>query len=95
MTKFIAMIAMSLAVVTPAIAKDEKVNFTQDGVTYSYTATKVGESTVYKGRATPGYPFYFVVRGEQVVGNANGIPVTFRVSDAAKQSEATVIAAAR
>ena len=96
MNKFYIMTAvLSLAAVSPAIAKDEKINFTQDGVTYSYTAEKVGESTVYKGRATPGYPFYFVVRGKQVVGNANGIPVTFSTTEANSKSEATVVAAAR
>lgn len=91
MNKFYAVSALvSLAVAAPAFAKDEKTSFTQDGVTYTYTQTKVGDSTIVKGRASPGYPFYFVVRGEQVVGNANGIPVSFRTPQA---GSAAVVAA--
>lgn len=73
-----ALAAATLAV--PAVAKNaEKVSFTRDGVTYTYTETKVGKSTIYKGRALPGNPFYLVVRGDQVTGTANGIPVAFDV----------------
>jgi len=87
-----ALVAATLAV--PAVAKDtaEKVTFTRDGVTYTYTETKVGKSTIYKGRAMPGNPFYLVVRGDQVVGTANGIPVSFDVADATSKAGTATVA---
>ncbi len=69
------------AVAAPAVAK-EKATFTHEGVTYVYSETKVGASTIYKGRATPGDSFYLVARNGQVTGTANSIPVSFRVPEA-------------
>jgi hypothetical protein len=84
-----ALVAATLAV--PAVAKTaEKVSFTRDGVTYTYSETKVGKSTIYKGRALPGNPFYLVVRGDQVTGTANGIPVSFDVPAKSAKGTATV-----
>lgn len=74
------------AVAAPAAAK-EKNNFTHEGVTYVYSQEKVGESTVLQGHAVPGDSFYFVVRKGQVVGKANGIPVSFSVADAVKERD--------
>lgn len=83
MTKFLPLAAAVLvaAVAAPAAAKDKTV-FTYKGVEYTYTEEKVGDSTVIKGVALPGDQFYLVVRNGQVVGTANGMPVSFRVKDA-------------
>lgn len=76
---------LTLAIAAPAIAKDEAPRtFSFDGVTYSYTVTKAGKSTIYEGYARPGQKFRFVKNGKQVVGTANGIPVTFRMDEVAK-----------
>ena len=82
--------ALLTAVAAPAVAA-ERTSFTHDGVTYSYTQTKVGESTILRGRATTGADFRYVVRNGQVVGKSNGIPVSFRVSDAIDQTRETTI----
>jgi hypothetical protein len=73
-------VAMASIAVTPAFAgaEPQKMQFTYEGVTYTYTKSQVGESTIYKGNATPGAPFYLVARKGQVTGNANGIPVSFK-----------------
>ncbi len=83
------------AVAAPATAATkEKTSFTLDGVTYAYTQTKAGESTVIRGNASSGADFYYVVRKGQVVGNNNGVPVRFAVSDAAasKPPVVTIVA---
>ena len=76
----IALAAVSLAS-APAFADaaiPQKVQFTYEGVTYFYTKTQVGQSTIYKGTATPGQPFYLVERNGQVTGKANDVKVSFR-----------------
>lgn len=72
--------ALAAAAATPALAASDlpqKVQFTHEGVTYFYTKTKVGESTIYKGIARPGQSFYLVERKGHVTGTANGIRVAF------------------
>ena len=49
-----------------------------EGVTYIYTKTQVGQSTIYKGTASPGQPFFLVEHKGQVTGKANGMNVSFR-----------------
>ncbi len=56
----------------------QRVQFTHEGVTYTYSKTQVGQSTVYKGYASPGDEFYLVSRKGRVTGKANGISVSFR-----------------
>ena len=66
------------AVAAPALADTApKQQFTFEGVTYTYTKTQVGDSTVYKGYAEPGYPFYLVSHRGQVTGKVNGENVSF------------------
>ncbi len=60
--------------------------FSHEGVTYTYTKTQVGESTIFKGYATPGYAFYLVARNGQVTGKANGIAVSFKAPTAPAQA---------
>ncbi len=87
MTKFPLIATLLLATVAaaaPAAAKD-KVSFTHDGVTYYYTQTKVGASTVIQGHATNGPDFYYVVRNGQVVGKTDDSSVRFPVADAVSQ----------
>ncbi|HEY1125672.1 MAG TPA: hypothetical protein VGE65_08555 [Sphingobium sp.] len=83
MTKTLISLAISAAalVATPAFADAEntqKMQFSHEGVTYIYTKTQVGQSTIYKGTAIPGDTFYLVERKGQVTGKANGINVSFR-----------------
>jgi predicted lipoprotein with Yx(FWY)xxD motif len=76
----LAIAAASLAT-APAFADAEnsqRAQFTHEGVTYTYTKTQLGQSTIYKGTATPGEPFFLVERKGQVTGKANGINVSFR-----------------
>jgi hypothetical protein len=76
----LALAAVSLAT-APAFADAEipqKVQFTHEGVTYIYTKTQVGQSTIYKGTASPGQPFFLVEHKGQVTGKANGMNVSFR-----------------
>jgi len=83
--------ALTATAAAPAFAEAEvpqKVQFTHEGVTYVYTTTKVGESTIYKGYATPGYPFYLVSRKGQVTGKANGTNVSFKTPTVDVQSAA-------
>ena len=71
-----------LAVASPALAKDaETSTFTHEGITYSYTQTQVGKSTIIEGQAKPGQTFRFVKRGKQVTGVANGVAVSFSTDD--------------
>lgn len=70
------------AAAAPAVAK-ERTTFTHDGVTYSYTETKVGDSTtVLQGTSSEGADFRYIVRKGQVVGENNGVPARFSVADA-------------
>lgn len=74
--------ALAAAFTAPAVAGSEtaaKTTFTHEGVTYVYSKTIVGKSTVYRGYARPGHDFYLVARNGQVTGKANGIPVSFDV----------------
>lgn len=80
---FIAAAALSVSLVSPAIAKDKATTFKHEGVTYSYTVTQISDTRrVIEGKATPGDAFRLVVAGDRVSGTANGIPVEFKVSDA-------------
>lgn len=95
MNKFYAAFALfSLAITSPAIAKSEKTSFTRDGVSYTYSQSKVGNSTVVRGVSTPGSSFYLVIRGNRVTGTADGVPVSFQLSDV-KGSEESVAVASR
>jgi hypothetical protein len=80
MTKLFAAIALAATVAAPALAQEvsPERSFTRDGITYVYTATKVGDTTVLAGRASPvGGPFKLTVRGKHVNGRAGGVPVSF------------------
>ena len=79
---FFAATLLSLAVISPVQAKETPQTFTYEGVTYSYTVTEQNDSRrVIEGRATPGSTFRLVVSNGRVFGNANGMPVSFRVKD--------------
>jgi hypothetical protein len=68
-------------------------SFTREGITYVYTATKVGDTTVLAGRASPvGGPFKLTVRGKQVNGRAGGVPVSFAVDRPLVRSATTLAA---
>jgi len=70
---------------TPFSAK-EKTTFTQDGVTYYYSQTKVGGSLIIQGYAVDGPDFYYVVRDGRVVGKNDDRPVSFQVTEAVDQA---------
>lgn len=93
---FVALTAtLTLAVTSPALAEAETSSFTHEGVTYTYSQTKVGNSTVIEGEAKPGQKFRFVKTGKQVTGVANGVTVSFRTNELVdyKPSKAIPLAA--
>jgi hypothetical protein len=76
----LAIAAVSLAT-APAFADaaiPQKLQFTHEGVTYIYSKTQVGQSTIYKGTAIPGQPFFLVEHKGRVTGKANDMNVSFR-----------------
>jgi hypothetical protein len=75
----VAAVAVALAASAPAHAKDARHSFTQDDITYSYTVSHTGKTTIYKGYATPGGFFHLSVRDGRVTGMANGNRVAFDV----------------
>ena len=79
-------VALAATAISPAFAS-EPVTFERDGVSYTYTVEQVGNRRIIEGEATPGEPFRLVVSGNWVTGEANGIPVSFRVKS--KPAEAT------
>ncbi|MBO9669426.1 MAG: hypothetical protein J7485_02800 [Sphingobium sp.] len=88
----LAFVAAAPAVAAPAA---ERQSFTQDGVTYFYTQTKVGDSLVIKGHAVDGPDFYYVVRNGQVVGKTDDNSVSFSVADAMANRGSVEVASAR
>lgn len=85
MIKTLAIALLATAVAAPALAKD-KTTITHDGVTYTYSTEKVGNSTVIQGRASPGDDFYYVVDSKgKVFGKTNDMQVSFNVADAVAQ----------
>ena len=81
-----------LSAAMPALAKDEPVSFTRDGVTYSYTETQVGKATLIKGTGEFGTPFYLIVRGNRVLGHANGVQVSFLLPAKSARGDALIVA---
>jgi hypothetical protein len=74
--------ALTVAVSAPAFAGEAERTFSRDGVTYTYTATDMGEYKLLQGRAYPsGSAFRLTVRGDKVRGVSGGTPVSFRVKD--------------
>lgn len=91
-TFFALTATLVLAVASPAVAKDaEKTSFRHDGVTYTYTLSKAGKSTIIEGSATPGQKFRFVKSGKRVTGVANGVPVSFRTDELVEYRPSDVI----
>jgi hypothetical protein len=77
--KLFAAAVFAAVVSTPAFASDTAVRtFVRDGVTYSYTTVEKDGVTVLKGTADNA-DFRLEVRGDKVVGFANGTPVAFKV----------------
>lgn len=83
MNKFsVVAAAVSLFVAPAAIAKEAPSTFTHDGVTYKYTVKQISETKrLITGYATPGAPFSLTVSDGKVSGTANGMPISFKVSD--------------
>lgn len=82
-----ASLVASLAV--PALAETpDSGSFSHGGYTYVYKMEQVGEAKVISGRRYPGgSAFSLRVRGDEVSGVSNGVPVSFNVSDAAGAAE--------
>lgn len=82
-----AVALLSLAPVslsTPARADDAARSFQHDGVTYTYTITERGSTTVLRGVAERGAsetPFNLRVRGSRVRGQVGLSDVSFALSD--------------
>lgn len=80
----IAAAALTLAA-SPALANENERSFTRDGITYTYTSTKVKDALVLEGTAEPmGGKFRFVVRDGKVTGYAGNAKVAFLVADVMK-----------
>jgi len=96
MFKTLTIALLAATVAAPALAKD-KASFTHDGVTYTYSTEKVGNSTVIQGRASNGADFYYVVDSKgNVAGKSNNdIAVSFTVADAVAQAGTADQATAR
>jgi hypothetical protein len=85
-TKFLfSAAALVAAFATPAIAADQPTGhrFTRDGETYFYTAVAKANRVVLSGRSFPsGSQFHLVVQGNRINGDADGVPVDFKVPNA-------------
>lgn len=74
--------AAATLVATAATAAPVERSFTRDGHTYVYTTSALDEQrTLIEGHeAERGGRFRFVVNGDRVSGQANGVPVSFRAA---------------
>jgi len=95
MKKFILAATLAAAGIAPAFASEAPATFTRDGVTYTYTVEQIGNRRVIEGQATPGAPFRLVVSRNQVTGQANGVPVSFRVKPVADEAPSDLAIASR
>lgn len=78
MTKTLILAAALFAV--PAAATAGERSFSRDGVTYTYTSARKGESTVISGRTSTGSAYRLTVRGKRVAGLVGGTPVAFTIA---------------
>lgn len=86
MRKNLAILAAVAAALTSTIgmAREGQRTFEHEGQTYVYTSTVDHGRQVIAGRRFPGgAPFRLVVRDGRVSGTAGGVPVSFRVAEAA------------
>ena len=87
-----ALLALGLA--TPTFAHEGERSFTRDGITYTYTSTRTGDTLVLEGIAKPtGGKFRFVVRDGRVTGYAGDVRVNFLVAKALRESGIVSVAA--
>ncbi|MBO9714326.1 hypothetical protein [Sphingomonas sp.] len=88
--------ALSLAIAAPALAGDDVHSFTHEGITYSYTTTKVDNVVVLEGTARPiGGKFHLEVRNGRVTGFVGNARVSFLVRDVVDLPESVKVAASR
>ena len=81
---------LSLFAAPAAFAKDAPETFKHEGVTYKYTVKNISDTKrVITGYATPGAPFSLTVSNGMVSGTANGMPISFKVSDVTVRTAAT------
>lgn len=79
MFKIVLTAAVATLAAFPAMAQaGDVIQFSHDGVNYTYTARKQGEATILNGHASTGAPFHLVVKGERVSGTYNHRNVNFR-----------------
>ena len=96
MRKTFAILATVAATLTSTIgmAREGQRTFEHDGQTYVYTSTFANDRQVISGRRYPaGAPFRLVVRNGRVSGTAGGVPVSFKVAEAAGVVRGTQLAA--
>lgn len=87
MFKTVLTAAVATLALAPALANASELRqFSQDGVSYTYTAEQKGEVTVIAGRASTGQPFRLLVKGQRVTGTFNDHSVAFTRAEAG-QSE--------
>ena len=81
----VALLALApLSLAAPARADDASTSFTHNGITYTYSITERGSTTVLRGVAVRGSvetPFTLRVRGSQVRGLVGASEVSFPLSE--------------
>ncbi|MFZ5749150.1 MAG: hypothetical protein ACOY45_16010 [Pseudomonadota bacterium] len=75
---------LSLAIATPALAKDGERSFTQDGVTYVYTVSQTETGRVLEGKASQGGRFRLTVENGWVRGTVGNRYVSFPAPEKAQ-----------
>ena len=80
-------LSVAFATAAPALADEpQRVQFSYDGVNYSYTVTKLGKSTIYDGHASPGDDFHLVERNGRVAGRSGGMWISYDAPSAEMRS---------
>lgn len=91
-TLFAATALLAVAV-SPAAAKPATGTFTRDGQIYSYSTRDLGDHIEISGRnRSSGGAFRLDVRGDEVRGISNGVPVSFTMPGAQAKLAGAAIA---
>lgn len=83
MSSIIITAAALLAAVPAAAESAPEQSFERDGVTYTYKVSTAGERTIVTGRRSDGKRFALTINNGKVTGTSGGMPVSFRVAEAA------------
>lgn len=79
--KPLTLATLFLAISVSPAAHAASTQFEHDGQRYTYSTRDVGGAKVIRGVRDDGARYRYVVRGNKVTGQFDGIPVTFDVRD--------------